>query len=87
MKKFFAALVLCTSIVGADQLVKLKIKGMSCPVCVKHVKKSLGKISGVKESTVHLKEGRAEVRAADDVKVEDLCAAVKGAGYECKADR
>lgn len=85
MKKLLAVAAVLVSIASADQLVKLEVNGMSCPVCAKHVKKALSKTSGVKESTVYLKEGRAEVKTVDGVKVGDLCAAVKKAGYGCKA--
>lgn len=75
------------SMVSADQLVKLNVSGMSCPACAKHVKKSLSGVSGVKDSIVYLKDGRAEVKAADGTKADDLCAAVKEAGYGCAVSK
>jgi len=84
MKKVFLAVAAMASFASADQLVKLNVSGMTCPACVKNVKESLGSVNGVKESTVYLKDGRAEVKAADGAKPEEMCAAIKEAGYGCK---
>lgn len=72
------------TLASADQLTNLKIEGMMCPACVKNVKGTLNEIQGVKETTVYLKEGKAEVKSADGVKGEAMCDAVKKAGYGCK---
>lgn len=84
MKKVLLAMAALASIASADQLIKLNVTGMTCPACVKNVKESLGTVSGVKESAVYLKDGRAEVKTADTTKADDLCKAVKDAGYGCK---
>ena len=84
MKKVLLYLAVLVSAASADQTVKLNISGMTCPACVKNVKESLTEVKGVKESTVYLKEGRAEVKADDSVKAEAMCNAVKQAGYGCK---
>lgn len=84
MKKLLAVVAVLVSIASADQVIELEVSGMTCPVCAKHVKKALSKTGGVKESIVYLKDGRAEVKAADGVKVEALCASVKKAGYGCR---
>ena len=83
MKKTILTIVACVSIVSADQLVKLNIQGMMCPACVSNVKSSLNNVKGVKETTVFLKSGTAEVKADDTTKPAALCDAVKEAGYEC----
>ena len=87
MKKLLLSLAALAAVASADQLVKLNVSGMTCPACVKNVKESLGAVKGVKESTVYLKDGRAEVKAADGAKPEEMCAAVKEAGYGCKVDK
>ena len=87
MKKVLLAMVALVSFVSADQLVNLKIEGMMCPACVKNVKGSLNDVKGVKESTVYLKEGKAEVKAADGTKAEAMCDAVKKAGYGCAVSK
>ncbi|WP_295054733.1 heavy metal-associated domain-containing protein [Sulfuricurvum sp.] len=83
MKKILLSLMALVAIASADQLVKLNVSGMTCPACVKNVKGSLNEVSGVKESAVYLKEGKAEVKASDGTKADSLCDAVKKAGYGC----
>jgi len=83
MKKIILAIAACVSVMSADQLIKLNIKGMMCPACVSNVKTSLNGVKGVKETTVFLKSGTAEVKTDDATKPEALCDAVKQAGYEC----
>lgn len=83
MKKVLFTLVALATLASADQTVQLKIKGMMCPACVANVKRALGDVEGVKESTVYLKTGRAEVTIKEGTSVESMCAAVKNAGYGC----
>jgi len=83
MKKVLLTLCALVAVASADQLVNLKIDGMMCPACVKNVKGSLADVKGVKDSTVYLKEGKAEVKASDGTKPEAMCDAVKKAGYGC----
>ncbi|GEM_PF-603512 len=87
MKKVLLSMLALVSFASADQLVNLKIEGMMCPACVKNVKGSLNDVKGVKESTVYLKEGKAEVKAADGTKAEAMCDAVKKAGYGCAVSK
>ncbi|MEW5831802.1 MAG: cation transporter [Campylobacterota bacterium] len=84
MKKVLLSLAALVAVAGADQTVKLNVSGMTCPACVKNVKESLSEVKGVKESSVYLKEGRAEVKAAEGTKPEAMCDAIKQAGYGCK---
>jgi len=83
MKKVLLSLCALVAMASADQLVKLNVNGMMCPACVKNVKGTLNDVGGVKETTVYLKEGKAEVTTADGTKAEVLCDAVKKAGYGC----
>jgi copper chaperone CopZ len=87
MKKILLPLIAVVAMGNADQLTHLKIKGMMCPACVKNVKGSLNDVAGVKESTVYLKEGKAEVTSTNDVKPEAMCDAVKKAGYGCSVEK
>ncbi|MDO9209002.1 MAG: heavy metal-associated domain-containing protein [Sulfuricurvum sp.] len=87
MKKILLIAMAMVSIASADQLTSLKIEGMMCPACVKNIKGTLGDVKGVKESTVYLKEGKAEVKAADGTSSESMCDAVKKAGYGCKVTK
>ncbi len=84
MRKSILAITLLLSLANADQLIKLQITGMMCPACVSNVKSSLNGTTGVKETTVFLKNGTAEVKADSSVKPEALCTTVKSAGYGCK---
>ncbi len=84
MKKVLLTLGALATLVSADQLTSLKIEGMMCPACVKNVKGTLNEVKGVSETTVYLKEGKADVKSADGVKPEAMCDAVKKAGYGCK---
>lgn len=87
MKKVLLTVLAMVSIASADQLTSLKIEGMMCPACVKNVKGTLNEVKGVNETTVYLKEGKADVKSADGVKPEAMCDAVKKAGYGCKVSK
>jgi copper ion binding protein len=60
----------------------LKIEGMSCDHCVKHVREALENLAGVASAAVSLKNNSAEVEHSDQVTVEAMKAAVVEAGYE-----
>jgi copper ion binding protein len=60
----------------------LKIDGMSCEHCVKHVKDALEEISGVKSARVSLKDGGADVEHDAAVTLAAMKEAVTEAGYE-----
>ena len=59
----------------------LKIEGMSCEHCVKHVKNALEGLGGVKSAEVSLKDNSAVVEH-EDLGLDVLKAAVVEAGYE-----
>jgi copper ion binding protein len=59
----------------------LKIDGMSCEHCVKHVKDALEEVAGVSSAKVSLKENSAVVDHGDAVTLAALKAAVVEAGY------
>jgi len=63
----------------------LKITGMSCEHCVKHVKEALEAVSGVRKAKVDLKKAVAVVDHADGVEAAALIAAVTEAGYGAAA--
>jgi copper chaperone CopZ len=60
----------------------LKIEGMSCDHCVKHVKEALEGTPGVTSAKVNLKDGTAEVEHGGGARLEAMKAAVEEAGYE-----
>ncbi|NOW48378.1 Au+-exporting ATPase [Novosphingobium sp. SG751A] len=64
---------------------ELAIEGMSCASCVGRVERALLAVPGVAAAAVNLANGRAHVRAS--APVEDLIAAVAGAGYQAREYR
>jgi copper ion binding protein len=60
----------------------LKIEGMSCDHCVKHVTEALEGIQGVASAKVSLKHNNAEVEHSGAVSLDAMKAAVVEAGYE-----
>ena len=62
--------------------VSMKIGGMTCPKCVKHVKSALEGVAGVEEAIVDLDSGTAVVKLSADVADEALIAAVVEEEYE-----
>lgn len=62
----------------------LKIEGMSCAHCVKHVKEALETTAGVKTAEVSLENKSASAEHENSVSFDTLKAAVEEAGYEVK---
>lgn len=60
----------------------LKVEGMMCGHCVKHVTDALSAVEGVTSVEVNLKKGRAVIALGAEVPNEVLIAAVKEAGYD-----
>ena len=59
----------------------LKVTGMSCEHCVRHVIEALEALDGVKKAKVSLKKGTAAVECEGSVTLEEMKAAVADAGY------
>lgn len=70
--------------VAMSDKLQLNIEGMNCSHCVKNVKDSLEKVSGVSGVDVNLDNGTAVVDG-DKLDRATLTAAVEGAGYKVKA--
>lgn len=61
---------------------RLKIDGMTCGHCVEAVEKALSNQTGVRNATVHLESGAAEVEYEErEVSPSQLVAAVEEEGY------
>jgi copper chaperone CopZ len=60
----------------------LRISGMTCNGCVKHVTTALRDLPGVSGVDVDLANGRAKVVHDQEILVSALVAAVDAAGYE-----
>ncbi|OHT18850.1 heavy metal translocating P-type ATPase [Edaphosphingomonas haloaromaticamans] len=66
-----------------ESAVELGVEGMTCASCVAHVEKALKAVPGVAAATVNLATEKMNVRYLNGVaSVEDLEAAIRGAGYE-----
>jgi Cu+-exporting ATPase len=63
---------------------KLRVKGMSCANCVRHVTEAIQSVPGVSSATVTLEKGMAEVRWASEPQkdIPAVVNAVRKAGYE-----
>lgn len=60
----------------------LKIEGMSCGHCVRHVKDALVKLDGVVSAEVDLDSKTAILEASDEISDEAIKTAVDEAGYK-----
>ena len=61
---------------------RLKISGMTCEHCVQTVEKVLQNQNGVRNATVHLDSGAADIEYdASSVAPQQLIAAVEAEGY------
>ncbi len=60
----------------------LRIEGMTCDGCARHVTKALQSVDGVEKAEVgSWKSGKATLLAGENVKESDLTASVENAGY------
>jgi copper chaperone len=66
-------------------MVQLKVTGMTCNHCVKHVTTALEGVAGVSQAKVDLARGEAVVEG--NAELADLIAAVKDEGYEAEEKR
>jgi len=74
-----------TSTKVEGETINLAVSNMTCDACVKHVTKTLAAVDGVKDVTVNLKDGTAEVVCdASKVKADYLAETVTKAGYPTK---
>lgn len=65
--------------------VTLKIEGMTCASCVRHVEKALKSVEGVTNAEVNLATEEARVEVGRDA-VSDLIASVDSAGYKASVE-
>ena len=59
----------------------LKVNGMMCPMCKKHVEEALNAFAGV-TAEVNLEAKEAKVNHPDSISAQELADAVTKAGYE-----
>lgn len=72
---------------AAPNRTELRVDGMTCSNCARHVTEALQSVPGVASAGVELDRGCASVRWTPDVapKIPELLAAVKEAGYDATA--
>jgi copper chaperone len=63
---------------------KMKIKGMTCEMCVRHVTTALQSVPNVKSATVDLSAGEATIEH-ENASLEAMQHAVAEEGYEVQA--
>ena len=61
---------------------ELKIEGMMCKHCVKHVNDALSKMDGVTNVVVSLEKNNAEVTMDHEIPIEEFKKVITDAGYE-----
>ena len=61
---------------------ELKINGMMCQNCVKHVHKALSKMDGVTDVEVSLEKNNAVVTSDKEISMDDFASVIDDAGYE-----
>ena len=60
----------------------LKIEGMMCQHCQKHVQEALSAMNGVTAVSVDLDGGKAGVEASRDIPIDELAKVIADAGYK-----
>ncbi len=68
---------------GATTMEKvLKVEGMMCPMCQKHVTEALSRMDGVTGVEVSLENKTATVQESRDIPVDEFAKVIADAGYE-----
>ena len=62
----------------------LKVTGMTCLDCSRHVTRALERVEGVQSATVDYRAGSAVVEVTEPPPVDALLAAVERAGYHAE---
>jgi copper chaperone CopZ len=66
------------------ETVNLKVMGMTCGSCVKHVEKAINSIAGVESVVVDLASGAVEITGEISQKVGEIIAALEEDGYSAQ---
>lgn len=61
---------------------EIKVDGMSCNNCVKHVTEALKQIEGVSNVTVSLAEKKATISSDKNIDISVLKSVIEDAGYD-----
>lgn len=89
MKKLFAAMIVAgaamssTTVLAAEQTIKLSVPGMYCESCPYIIKKAISAIKGVKIVEATIEDRSATVTFEDTVaSIKAITQATKDVGYE-----
>lgn len=66
-------------------MIEIKIGGMSCENCARHVREALTKLQGVQKVAINIEKGQALVEASRALGEAEIRAAVEEEGYEVQA--
>ncbi len=74
---FFAG---ATTAQASDQVCSYDVKGMTCALCPKAIRKSLRSVEGVKNVSIDEGAGRVTITTVSDVEPASLKSAIESAG-------
>ena len=60
----------------------IKVAGMSCANCARHVTEALQSLPGVKEVNVDLQTGKVTFERPAQVTMDEIASVIKEAGYQ-----
>jgi len=66
-------------------MIEIKIGGMSCENCARHVREALAKLEGVQKVAINIEKGQALVEASRSLGEAEIRAAIEEEGYEVQA--
>ena len=66
-------------------MIEIKITGMSCENCARHVREALCKLEGVQKVSINIERGQALVEAAGVLDEAQIREAIEEEGYEVQA--
>lgn len=71
---------------SVNATVEMKVIGMTCGNCVRHLEEALGKLAGVRAVKVVLDPGKALIEPGDGFSVCEALAVARAEGYEASID-
>lgn len=66
-------------------MIEIKIGGMSCENCARHVREALFKLEGVQKVSINIEGGQALVEASGALDEAEIRQAIEEEGYEVQA--
>lgn len=66
-------------------MIEVKIGGMSCENCARHVREALAKLEGVRKVSINIERGQALVEVTGALDEAQIREAIEEEGYEVQA--